>query len=284
MLNPETIKSKLNKLSVAKKVSAQKLYGMYFLERLLYRIVNSSYKDKFILRGSSLLYIIESDDMARPTKDIDLMGMHISNTPREMVEIFRKIVKVHCDDCVTFLENTIRATIINLEKEYNGVRIFMDATAFNVKRTISIDIGFDDIITPNPNVRHFPSLLKDENIPDFDVRTYTLETSLSEKIEAIISKAEYTSRWKDFYDIWFILNKLNVDRKVLKKALRNTFSHRNTKIDADSIVFSIEYYLNPERTRCWNLFMTKNNIIPKISFYDVGLFISTTVKNIISNA
>ena len=283
MLNSESIRTKLNKLSVSKKVSAQKMYGMYFLERLLYRIVNSPYKDKFILRGSSLLYIIESENMVRPTKDIDLMGIQISNTPEEMVEIFRQIVKVKCDDGVTFLPDTVRATIINQEKEYNGVRIFMDATAFGVKRNISIDIGFDDIITPNPNVRHFPSMIKDENIPDFDVLTYTVETSLAEKIEAIISKAEYTSRWKDFYDIWFILNKLNVNMNLLKKALRNTFSHRKTDLDADSIVFSIEYYLNQERSRCWNMFINKNNIVPKMSFYDVGLFISTTVKDIISN-
>ena len=283
MLNPENIRTKLNKLSVAKKVSAQKMYGMYFLERLLYRIANSPYKDKFILRGSSLLYIIESDDMARPTKDIDLMGMHISNTPEEMVEIFREIVKVKCDDGVTFLDKTIRAMIINQKKEYNGVRISVDAIGFNVKRNISIDIGFDDVITPHPNIRHFPSMIKDEDIPDFNVKTYTIETSLAEKIESIIAKAEYTTRWKDFYDIWFILNNLNVNSDILKKALKNTFSHRNTTVDAESIVFSIEYYLNPERTRCWNLFMNKNNIIPRISFYDVGLFITTTVKKIVSD-
>lgn len=47
------------------------LLARYFNERLLYRVSVSQYKDKFLLKGGSLLYAMNGLE-ARPTVDVDL--------------------------------------------------------------------------------------------------------------------------------------------------------------------------------------------------------------------
>jgi predicted nucleotidyltransferase component of viral defense system len=45
----------------------------YGLERLLYRLANSRFADKFVLKGA-LLFEVWMDQPYRPTKDLDLLG------------------------------------------------------------------------------------------------------------------------------------------------------------------------------------------------------------------
>ena len=47
------------------------LLARYFNERLLYRVSVSQYKDKFLLKGGSLLYAMNGLE-ARPTVDVGL--------------------------------------------------------------------------------------------------------------------------------------------------------------------------------------------------------------------
>lgn len=62
---------------------------------------------------------------------------------------------------------------------------------------------------------------------------YTIETIIAEKFESIISKNITTTRAKDFYDIFMLVNKNreNINNKNLVKAIENTFNKRNTKFD-----------------------------------------------------
>ena len=53
------------------------LLARYFNERLLYRVSVSQYKDKFLLKGGSLLYAMNGLE-ARPTVDVDFMADRIS--------------------------------------------------------------------------------------------------------------------------------------------------------------------------------------------------------------
>ena len=53
------------------------LLARYFNERLLYRASVSQYKDKFLLKGGSLLYAMNGLE-ARPTVDVDFMADRIS--------------------------------------------------------------------------------------------------------------------------------------------------------------------------------------------------------------
>lgn len=65
---------------------------------------------------------------------------------------------------------------------------------------------------------------------------YTIETIIAEKFESIISKNISTTRAKDFYDMYIIVNNHidKVNKITLAKAIERTFKHRNTN-------FNIEY-------------------------------------------
>lgn len=65
---------------------------------------------------------------------------------------------------------------------------------------------------------------------------------------------------------------IKLNNSILKEAIRNTFTHRHTIIDKDSIVFNIDYYVEGNRTNLWHSFLKKNRL-PELSFYEVGLFI-----------
>ena len=55
----------------------------------------------------------------------------------------------------------------------------------------------------------------------------------------MVKKGVINTRMKDFYDVWNLMQHANVDVNVLKRAITNTFEHRNTNKDVNSVVFKI---------------------------------------------
>lgn len=64
----------------------------------------------------------------------------------------------------------------------------------------------------------------------------TIETIIAEKSESIISKNITTTRTKDFYDLYMLMNmhKNNINNKNLAKAIENIFNKRNAKFNIDN--------------------------------------------------
>lgn len=72
--------------------------------------------------------------------------------------------------------------------------------------------------------RRIPTQLDDFPAPT--VNTYSLETTIAEKIYAILSLMEFSSRMKDYYDIYYLANKFDFDGVTLTQALKKTFENR----------------------------------------------------------
>ena len=58
------------------------------------------------------------------------------------------------------------------------------------------------------------------------VNTYSIETTVAEKTDAILSLMEFSSRMKDYYDIYYLANKFDFEGEVLAEALKKTFANR----------------------------------------------------------
>ena len=54
-----------------------------------------------------------------------------------------------------------------------------------------------------------------------------LSYDIAEKIDAILNLMEFSSRMKDYYDIYYLANKFDFDGAVLTEALRKTFVNRS---------------------------------------------------------
>ena len=83
---PASIHQRL--LNIAKEMGRpfNEVVQYYALERWLYRLAQSKYSDRFVLKGA-LMLLVWKTPITRPTRDIDLLG-RISNAP----EVIRKVV------------------------------------------------------------------------------------------------------------------------------------------------------------------------------------------------
>ena len=88
---------------------------------------------------------------ARPTLDIDFLGIHISNDGERIAEAFREICAVGCkEDGVLFAGDKIVSQNITEFKDYHGVRMLIPATRDTIAQVLTMDIGFGDVVTPHP--------------------------------------------------------------------------------------------------------------------------------------
>jgi len=68
-----SVHDRLLNLAREQKEELQHLLTRYSLERLLYRLTQSPYRDAFVLKGA-MLFALWSKQRHRPTKDLDLLG------------------------------------------------------------------------------------------------------------------------------------------------------------------------------------------------------------------
>lgn len=147
MSKADSIKARLKSFAITEKKQFDYLLMLYFIERILYRISVSKYKDVFVLKGGLLLYTI-LDDKARITKDIDLLARELASTLDGLQRIFKEVCSIEADDAVHFDTETIRAERIKEDADYEGVRIKVTAFLDKSKKTLQFDIGFGDVIVP----------------------------------------------------------------------------------------------------------------------------------------
>lgn len=268
-----SIQQRLLAISRNQKTNHQQTLTLYFIERFLYRMSISTHKGQFILKGGMFLYA-KTNNLNRPTKDIDLSVQEFRIGQDELHTIFKNICSLEYEnDGVVFDTNTVEVKELEKEDKYSGWRILIHATLGNIKERVQIDIGFGDIITPTYEEMRLPTLL--ENLETPVLNGYTLETVVAEKFQAMIDLAEFNSRAKDFYDVYKILSSEKYDEKKLANAIKNTFQKRKTIYQENHIFFSTAF--NPSRIN-WTNFLAQNKLDEKISFEEVVEFLRQNLK------
>jgi predicted nucleotidyltransferase component of viral defense system len=194
-----SIRQKLLNISKSKEenVTFQTIIVRYLHERLLFRLSQSEYKNHFFLKGGALIYALDNK-ITRPTKDLDLLGQSVPGDLESVKTIFQEICSINDNDAVTFLAETITVEPIKEEDKYEGVRLHIDGKFDSIKQRLQVDIGFGDVIFPEPQIIHYPLLLS-ENSP-VELKTYTIESIIAEKVHAMVVLGLANSRMKDFYD------------------------------------------------------------------------------------
>ena len=163
----------------------------------------------------------------RATLDIDLLGK-TSNTLENIQKIIEDICKKDVvPDGVRYETSDLQLKEIQLGREYHGLRAIFSAYIHSTKIPIQLDIGFSDIIWPEPQLIHYPILLE---FPSPHIYGYTPESVIAEKFEAMIKLGLITTRMKDFFDIWILLRQLQFDGLTLQKAIEGTCKRRQTAL------------------------------------------------------
>lgn len=243
------------------------LLARYFNERLLYRVSVSQYKDNFLLKGGSLLYALDGLE-ARPTVDVDFMADRISRDRVTLTRVFKQIVAIGCDeDGVLFDTESIKTEPITVDKKYPGLRFYVTAHMDTIVHSMSIDIGFGDVVSPYPMAIDFPLLLP--NMPSVNLQAYSLETVVAEKFHTMIDRDETNSRMKDFFDCYQLLTQRNLSDETLYEAIKATFDNRALVYKSNLKLFSDEFVTDRERIIRWKAFLKQIKWKEEISFSSV---------------
>lgn len=147
---------------------------------------------------------------------------------------------------------------ISVVKKYAGIGASVIAGIKNTKTPINIDLGLGDVIVPKQEKRKIPVQLSDFYAPT--VNTYSVETTIAEKIDAILSLMEFSSRMKDYFDIYYIANKFDFDGKVLVEALRKTFANRGRCFTVEQFEQVVGFDRDGAMHKKWNAFVRKIDI------------------------
>ncbi len=234
----------------------------YGLERAIYRLSISEYAERFTLKGGIFLYALFDGNFARATMDIDLLAQHISNDAAEMKKVFYDVFSIECDDALRFDLESLDVINITEFKEYHGVNVSIMGYLDRTRVPVSIDIGFGDVIYPERMRMTFPVLL-DMDAPE--VYAYSIYSVIAEKFEAFVSLGLANGRYKDFYDIYVLSVKYNLNGNELKNAIVETFMHRETTFD-DIVAFESDFTEDIVRQGRWNSFIKKKKAMMKIGF------------------
>jgi predicted nucleotidyltransferase component of viral defense system len=270
---PASIKARLLQLSKQRREDFNYLLTRYAVDRFLYRLSQSSYKHRFILKGATL-FRIWSDEPHRATKDLDLLA-HGNNETSYLEAVFREICRISFDeDGIVFLEETVRAEKIKEEQEYEGVRIKLKGQLAAIDILVQVDIGFGDAVTPQAQEAELPSML---NLPAPSLLVYPRETVIAEKFQAMVALGIINSRLKDFYDIWFLCQHFEFQGNMLSAALKNTFNQRRTLLPT-TLPFALtsEFAEDKDKQREWTTFVNKGQLkAQQVSLPEVIAIIGT---------
>ncbi len=260
------LKALIRNLSKEKGVNAEILLRNFMLERLLERISLSKYRHQFVLKGGMLIAAIVGID-ARSTMDMDatIRGQVLS--PENLEEIFNEILSIQIDDGV--LMNLSKIENIRDEAEYPGLRVSIESLFDRTRQMMKVDITTGDKITPGAIEYKFKLLLEDRAI---SVLAYNLETVFAEKLETILSRGTATTRMRDYYDIYILmeLHGSELNEYLLKEAFIKTSQYRGSfdqiKKNSSEYVQTIEssgILLN-----LWERYRSNNDYASDISWAD----------------
>ncbi len=232
----------------------QELVIRYAVERFLARLVESEHRDRFILKGA-MLYIPWNLDDKRTTMDLDLLGFG-SPDLENLSRTFRQICEVEiADDGLAFDKESVTATPIREESVYDGVRVIVRVALGAMPIRLQVDVGFGDRIVPEPQPSEFPALLTEHGPV---IRSYSPETVIAEKFNAMVLLGMANSRMKDYFDIWMLSRNFTIEGAVLREAFRQTFAKRQTALpDTEPIGLSDEFASNESKRHQWQGFVRR---------------------------
>jgi len=245
--------ARLKNKSKEKNIPLQQFLNLFCQEEFIRRLSGSKYRNHLILKGGFLLYSL-SNFTARPTIDADYLLKDYPNDTKSLEKVINEIITQPAkNDFIDF--SVLRSKEINEFKKYTGVRISLVGKIERTQTPFTIDFGVGDIIVPASVKRSLPVLLPDFESPE--VITYSFESTVAEKLDAIISLMEATSRMKDFYDIYYLATTFDFKGKDLQDAIYRTFSNRERFFEKDTITAIARLADNPLVQQRWNNFCIK---------------------------
>ena len=242
---------------------------LFCQEEFLRKLSMSKYTDNLVLKGGLFIYTLTNFE-SRATIDVDFLMRQLPNSVEEIEKIVLDILAV--DTGNDFIELTAKAfETISPQRKYTGVSFQIIGKIKNTRTPFSVDLGVGDIIVPKAEKRIIPVQLDEFTKPK--ISTYSLESTIAEKFDAMLQRLEMTSRMKDFYDIYYLSNMFDFDGRKLQEAIFETLQNRGTSYSRDSLNQIAELANDTEMISKWNYFLRTI----KMDELDFGKVVDTMV-------
>jgi len=243
-----SVLTRLKKQAKETGINYQTCLQLFAQEEFLRKLEISRYAENLVLKGGMFLYTISNYE-GRPTMDIDFLIRRMSNDVTGMETIISEICQTETDNGFITME-VLGTRKITPEKKYPGIGINLMAHIKNVRIPFSVDMGVDDVIVPGAVRRTVTTRLEGFKKPD--IYTYSLESTMAEKFDAILKRMTATSRMKDFYDIYYWSRIFDFEGRVLQEAIFETLQHRGTSYEKDSMEQIRTFDQNKFLQKLWN--------------------------------
>lgn len=109
-----------------------------------------------------------------------------------------------------------------------------------------------DIIVPCAEKRTINTQLPDFEAPV--IKTYSLESTIAEKFDAILQRFELTGRMKDFYDIYYLARTFEFNGAKLQAAIFEILQRRGTPYDRDRFKRIVALADDEDMQKRWKFF------------------------------
>lgn len=254
---PASVHQRLLNLSQQRGQEFNRLLILFAIERLLYRLAQSPFAGRFVLKGA-LLFLVWELPNHRPTRDLDLLGFG-ENSAATLTRIFQEVCNQPViADGLHFDPQSIQVSAIREEQEYIGQRVELVAYLGRARLPLQIDVGFGDSISPSPIHTTYPTLLE---FPPPTLRVYAKETVVAEKLHAMVEHDLGNSRMKDFYDLWTLSRLFAFDGAILTQAIAATCGQRKTVIPPSTpTALTAEFAAHPFKLTQWQAFLRRNRL------------------------
>ncbi len=244
-----SVRDRLYNKSKESGVEFQLLLARYAGERFLYRLGVSSFRDRCILKGATLL-VVWMKEPYRGTRDIDLLALGY-NEEASVQKIVKRVCAVACpEDGLVFDLDSVRISPIRGQQQFQGQRVRIICRLGQARIPVQLDFGFGDAVIPAPHEMSIRTLLK--GLPAPVVRVYPMVTSLAEKFEAMVNLGRRNSRMKDFYDAWALSEAFTFEGQALRKAIHSCFARRRAPVFEETpAALTVGFYFDEDLNSRW---------------------------------
>jgi predicted nucleotidyltransferase component of viral defense system len=230
----------------------QQCLQLFFQEEFLRRLSKSKYADHLILKGGLFIYALTNFE-SRATVDIDFLMRHMNSDIEHMDEVIAEILATPTGNNEVVILTAIKTEPISAQRKYPGVSTQIIGHIKNVRVPFDIDIGVGDIIVPKAQKCVIKPQLDGYDAPE--ILSYSLESTIAEKYEAILQRFELTGRMKDFYDIYYLSHTFDFDGRTLQEAIMQTLSARGTPYERNSFDRIVSLAEDSDMQKKWRYFL-----------------------------
>ena len=203
---------------------------LFCQEEFLRRLAASCYAENLVLKGGLFIYTLTNFE-SRATVDIDFLLQQFPGRIEDIKRMVDEIISVDSgNDFITFTSRGFET--ISPQRGYTGVSFQLVGQIKNTRTPFDVDFDVGDIIIPMPRKRTIPVQLDGFGAPE--VLTYSLESTIAEKFDALLQRLELTSRMKDIYDICYLSSIFDFDGWTLRQAIFEALQNRGTAYERGS--------------------------------------------------